>query len=66
MKFAWLGCLLVGGLLFAGTQDSEFNVNTRYTVETVVIAADGWKTDPAAATDQDGKLTPGLRKEIWR
>ena len=65
MKYAWLGCLLVGSTLFAGTQDSEFNVNTRYTVETVVIAADGWKTDLAADHDQDGKLTPGLRKTAF-
>lgn len=63
MKLAWLGCALVGATLFAGTQDSEFNVNTRYTVETVVIAADGWKTDLAADHDQDGKLTPALRKD---
>src|SRR6266481_5493877 len=34
MKLAGIGFLLLGGLLFAGTQDSEFNVNTRYTVET--------------------------------
>jgi len=39
MKYAWLGCLLFfGSLLSAGTQDSEFNVNSRYTVETVVIS----------------------------
>src|SRR5262245_17885957 len=29
MKYTWLGCLLVGNLLFAGTQDSELNVNKR-------------------------------------
>ena len=48
MKYLWWSCLLVGGTLFAGTQDSEFNVNTRYTVETVVINADGWTTNLAA------------------
>ena len=42
MKYAWLGCLFVGSLLFAGTQDSELNVNTRYTVETVIVAGKGW------------------------
>jgi len=62
MKFAWLGCLLLGGLLMAGTQDSETNVNTRYTVETVRVAAEGWSTDPAA--DRDPKLSSGLRREI--
>ena len=46
MKYAWLGCLLLlGSLLSAGTQDSEFNVNSRYTVETVMISADGWRTE---------------------
>jgi len=66
MKYAWLGCLLLlGSLLSAGTQDSEFNVNSRYTVETVVIAADGWRTDLAASRgpDPDGKLSSTLRKD---
>jgi hypothetical protein len=64
MKYAWLGCLLVGSLLFAGTQDSEFNVNTRYTVETVVVAGDGWTTTLASAADRDEKISTGLVKEI--
>ena len=65
MKYAWLGCLLVGGLLFAGTQDSEFNVNTRYTVESVVVSGDGWTTDVGAGGDQRrAESAPGLRKEI--
>lgn len=64
MKLVWLGCLVAASTLFAGTQDSEFNVNTRYTVETVVINADGWTTDLAADHDQDGKLSPALRKEV--
>ena len=38
MKHAWLGCLLAGSLLFAGTQDSDLNVNKRYTVDTVTVA----------------------------
>lgn len=66
MKFAWLGCLLLlGSLLSAGTQDSEFNVNSRYTVETVVITADGWRTDLAADRnpDPEGKLSATLRKD---
>jgi Omp85 superfamily domain len=62
MKYAWLGCLLAGSLLFAGNQDSETNVNTRYTVETVTIQGDGLSTDPAA--DHDQKLSSGLRHEI--
>ena len=64
MKYAWLGCLLVGSLLSAGTQDSEFNVNSRYTVETVMVSGDGWTANVAADHDQDGKLSSGLRKEI--
>ncbi|HLH16529.1 MAG TPA: BamA/TamA family outer membrane protein [Bryobacteraceae bacterium] len=64
MKFLWLGCMVFAASLFAGTQDSEFNVNTRYTVETVVISADGWKTDLARDHDQDGKLSPALRKDV--
>jgi hypothetical protein len=66
MKYAWLGCLLLlGSLLSAGTQDSEFNVNSRYTVETVVISADGWRTDLAADRnpDPEGKLSSTLRKD---
>jgi len=62
MKLAWLGCLLAGRLLFAGTQDSEANVNTRYTVETVAIQGEGWSTDPAV--DRDKRLSWGLRREI--
>jgi hypothetical protein len=64
MRYPWLGCLWVAsGLLFAGSQDSEFNVNSRYTVESVVISADGWKTDLATDQDRDGKLSSGLRKD---
>jgi hypothetical protein len=62
MKYAWLGCLLAGSLLFAGNQDSETNVNTRYTVEAVTIQGDGWSTDPAA--DHDKRLSSGLRREM--
>jgi outer membrane protein assembly factor BamA len=62
MKYGWLGCLFLVSLLSAGTQDSETNVNTRYTVETVRVAGDGWATDPAA--DRDSKLSIGLRREI--
>jgi hypothetical protein len=65
MKFAWLGCLLFSGsLAFAGTQDSEFNVNTRYTVETVVVKAEDWSTNLAADHDQQGKLSSSLRKDV--
>jgi len=65
MKFVWLGCLLLSGsLLSAGTQDSEFNVNSRYTVETVVISTEEWSTNLAADHDRNGKLSSTLRKDV--
>jgi hypothetical protein len=65
MRFVWLGCLLLlGSLLSAGTQDSEFNVNSRYTVETVVISTEEWRTNLAADHDRHGKLSPTLRKDV--
>jgi hypothetical protein len=62
MKYAWLGCLISGGLLFAGTQGSDTNVNSRYKVETVIVSGNGWSTDVAAGRDE--KLSSGLRKRI--
>ncbi len=62
MKFASLGCILACSLLFGGTQDSEFNVNSRYTVEAVVVSGDGWRAD--MATDRDHKVSSSLRKEM--
>jgi hypothetical protein len=64
MRYAWLGCLLFGSLLFAGTQDSEFNVNSRYTVETVVVSGDGWTINVTSAQDQAGTINSGLRKDM--
>jgi hypothetical protein len=63
MKYAWLGCLLFGGQLFAGTQDSEFNVNTRYTVETVVVSGDGW-TRNLGVDPHTEKISSFLRRDI--
>ena len=63
MRYVWLASLLAsGGLLFAGNQDSETNVNTRYTVEGVTIQGEGWSTDPVA--DHDKRLSSGLRRQI--
>ncbi len=53
---------LCAGALAAGTQDSEFNVNNRYTVETVLVKADGWSTD--VKSDRAGKISSPLRKDI--
>jgi hypothetical protein len=62
MKYAWLGCLISGGLLLAGTQDSDINVNKRYTVDTVVVSGKGWTT--YLVSDQNDKISSGLRKEL--
>jgi hypothetical protein len=67
MKCLWLGWLVFGGMLgagalSAGTQDSEFNVNNAYTVETVLVNGDGWTTNVAA--DRGEKISSPLRKDI--
>ena len=62
MKYTWLGCLMVGSLLFAGTQDSDLNVNKRYTVDTVIVAGKGWKTN--IADQQNDRISTGLRKDL--
>jgi Omp85 superfamily domain len=65
MKFVWLGCLMLcGSLLSAGNQDSEFNVNSRYTVETVVLSTEDWSTNLVADQDRQGKLSSSLRKDV--
>ncbi|HUI54864.1 MAG TPA: BamA/TamA family outer membrane protein [Bryobacteraceae bacterium] len=62
MKYAWVGCLLFGGLLFASPQDSESNVNARYTVETVIISGKGWTADLQSETTD--KISSGLRHQL--
>ena len=64
MKHAWLGCLFFGSLLFAGTQDSDINVNTRYTVDTVMVSGKGWKTDLVSDRNQNQRMSSGLRKDL--
>lgn len=68
MKFASLGCLLLGGLLFGGTQNSDINVNTQYTVDAVTLWGKGWRTDLTAdrnTTDQHTKkMSAGLRHDL--
>jgi hypothetical protein len=64
MKYAWLGCLLFAGTLVAGSQDSEFNVNSRYTVEAVVVSGEGWTANFASVQDHDGKISASLGREI--
>ena len=62
MKYAWLACLFSGGVLFAGSsQDADLNVNKRYTVDTVIVAGKGWRTNLA---DQNGKISTGLRRQL--
>ena len=63
MKHAWLGCLFLGSLLFAGPQDSdEANVNSRYTVETVIVSGKGWTTN--LLSDTTNKISSGLRHQL--
>ena len=50
MKCAWLGCLLAGSLLIAAPQDSDVNVNSRYTVETVILSGKGWTANLQSET----------------
>lgn len=61
MKFLWVGCLLLSPL-FASSQDSEFNVNARYTVENVLVSGEGWTTD--LVSTHDSRLSSSLRKQI--
>ena len=62
MKYSWLGCLLLGSQLLAGTQDSDLNVNKRYLVDTVTVAGKGWKTN--VADQQTDKFSSSLRKDL--
>src|SRR5579871_4209327 len=67
MRIAWLAALVLGSwltpfTLTAGTEDPEINVNSRYTVETVIVRGDGWSTN--LASDHDEKISSGLREEI--
>ena len=63
MKCVWASVLIVAGLpLLAGTQDSEFNVNTRYTVEDIQVAGDGWSTH--LASNRDSHISARLRNDL--
>jgi outer membrane protein assembly factor BamA len=63
MKYFRVSVLLVAGLpLFAGSQDSEFNVNTRYTVEDIQVAAGGWRA--SLASGHDSHISSGLKKDL--
>jgi len=60
MKLASLGCL-VGSLLFAGSQDSDLNVNRRYIVDSVSVSGRGWRSDVVEPSE---KFSNGLRKDM--
>ncbi len=68
MKYVWLGCLVFGGLLFGGTQDSDLNVNTRYTVDAVSLFGKNWKTtfleNHVDQAEQTQKLTSRLKADL--
>lgn len=62
MKYPWLGCLLLCRLLVAAPQDTDVNVNTRYTVESVILSGKGWTTNLRSETTD--KISLGLRHEL--
>jgi hypothetical protein len=62
MKYARLGCLFFGGLLFAGSQDGEINVNTRYTVDAVVVAGKNWRINLESETNNN--ISSALHKDL--
>ena len=51
------------GILSAGPQDSELNVNSRYTVETVLVNGDGWSAN-LASDRGDERISAGLRRQL--
>ena len=61
MKYAWLGCLFAGSLLFAGPQDADSNVNAQYTVETVILSGKGWTTNLRSETTDKISIGPAAR-----
>lgn len=61
MKCVWLGCLLASFLL-AAPQDSDSNINSRYTVETVILSGKGWSTNLRSETTN--KVSTGLLHEL--
>lgn len=64
MKYVWLGCVLFSSLLFGGTQDSDINVNTRYTVDAVTLWGKGWKTELAKDHTDFGVQTKNLSAKL--
>jgi hypothetical protein len=62
MKRAWLGCLLLGSLLFAAPQDSDNNVNARYVVETVIVSGKGWTANLQSETTD--KISTSLLHQL--
>jgi hypothetical protein len=62
MKYARFGCLLVGGLLLASPQDPDTNVNSRYTVETVIVSGKGWTAN--LQSESTDKISSSLRREL--
>jgi hypothetical protein len=62
MKSVWLGGLICASLLAAGTTDSETNINTRYTVEDVLVSTGTWTA--RVASEKQNKLSSSLRKDV--
>jgi hypothetical protein len=62
MKCVWLGSLLLTGLLAAPPQDSDSNINSRYTVETVILSGKGWTTNLQSETTN--KISSSLLHDL--
>jgi len=62
MKYVWLACLFLGSVLFASPQDTDGNVNARYTVETVILSGKGWTTN--LLSDSTDKISTGLYHQL--
>lgn len=62
MRLVWAGFWLWGSLLFAGASATDTNVNTRYSVETVIVSGNGWSAD--VSSGQSENLSSSLLKQI--
>jgi Omp85 superfamily domain len=67
MKFVWLGCLVLQGLLLgspliASPQEPDSNVNARYIVETVIVSGKGWTANLQSETTN--KISTNLLHQL--
>jgi hypothetical protein len=62
MRYALLGCLFAGCLLFAGPQGADSNVNAQYTVEAVILSGSGWTANLQSETTD--KISTSLYRQL--